>query len=100
MTTSVIKTLFFFLDIFLLGIESGILYPHKSLIGQSRMFHLVIEARDGAGSGHLSDKAEVFVQVLNVNEYKPTFIMPALSNATVELTEVSFFVFFHSWYIS
>lgn len=69
--------------------ETGILYPHKSLLGQTRDFHLEVEARDGAGNGHLFDKAIVHVHVLNVNEHKPEFIMPALSNATVEVLEVS-----------
>lgn len=68
--------------------ETGILYPHKSLLGQTRDFHLLIEARDGAGNGQLSDKAVINIQVLNVNEHEPVFIMPALENATVEVTEV------------
>lgn len=75
-----------------MGIESGILYPHKSLIGNSQMFHMIVEARDGEEAGSLSDRAEIFVQVLNINEHVPTFIMPALSNATVELTEVRYFI--------
>ncbi|XP_044756698.1 cadherin-87A [Coccinella septempunctata] len=74
-------------DIFLLGIESGILYPHKSLIGQKRQFHLVVEARDEAGNGKHYDRAVIHIQVLNVNDHKPVFIMPALDNATVEITE-------------
>lgn len=77
-----------FSDVFLLGVDTGILYPHKSLIGQPREFQLLVEARDGAGHGQLYDRATINVQILNVNEYKPTFIMPALSNATVEVTEV------------
>lgn len=77
-----------FSDIFLLGIETGILYPHKSLVGQKRQFHLVVEARDEAGNGNNYDKAVIHVQVLNVNDNKPKFIMPAVDNATVEITEV------------
>ncbi|KAJ8974157.1 hypothetical protein NQ317_003207 [Molorchus minor] len=74
-------------DIFILGIETGILYPHKSLLGQTRDFRLVVEARDGGGNGRLSDKATINVHVLNVNEHKPEFIMPSLSNATIEVLE-------------
>ncbi|XP_018562347.1 cadherin-87A [Anoplophora glabripennis] len=74
-------------DVFILGIETGILYPHKSLLGQTREFHLLVEARDGGGNGHLFDKAIIHVHVLNVNEHKPEFIMPALPNATVEVLE-------------
>lgn len=74
-------------DVFLLGIETGILYPHKSLLGQTRNFHLRVEARDGAGNGQLFDEATINVHVLNVNEHQPDFIMPALPNATVEVLE-------------
>ncbi|XP_049820113.1 cadherin-87A isoform X2 [Aethina tumida] len=74
-------------DIFLIGVETGILYPHKSLLGQTRNFKLVVEARDGGGNGQNTDRATVNVQVLNVNEYEPLFIMPALPNATIEVTE-------------
>ncbi|XP_074032325.1 cadherin 87A [Leptinotarsa decemlineata] len=74
-------------DSFLLGIETGILYPHKPLFGQTREFHLLVEARDGGGNGELYDQATINVHVLNVNEYRPEFIMPALSNATVEVLE-------------
>ncbi|KAK9891762.1 hypothetical protein WA026_016560 [Henosepilachna vigintioctopunctata] len=74
-------------DVFLLGLETGILYPHKSLVSQAREFHLTVEARDGAGNGHKYDTATINVQVMNVNEYKPSFIMPALLNSTVEITE-------------
>lgn len=52
------------------------------------MHQLIIEARDGDGIGSLSDRATINIEVLNVNEHRPTFIMPALPNATVEVTEV------------
>lgn len=68
--------------------ETGIIYPHKSLVSQTREFHLIVEARDGEGHGHLFDRAAVNVKVLNVNEHKPMFVMPAGPNATVEITEV------------
>ncbi|KAJ8969553.1 hypothetical protein NQ314_001705 [Rhamnusium bicolor] len=74
-------------DIFILGVETGILYPHKSLVGQTKDFHLVVEARDGSGNGQLFDRARINVYVLNVNEHKPEFVMPMLSNATVEILE-------------
>lgn len=80
----------YFVDVFLLGLETGILYPHKSLIGHPQQFQLLVEARDGAGHGNLYDRATINIQVLNVNEHKPVFLMPALPNATVEITEVSF----------
>nr|CAH7738219.1 unnamed protein product [Callosobruchus chinensis] len=74
-------------DVFLLGMETGILYPHKPLLGQTRDFHLTIEARDGEGNGRMYDRATINVHVLNVNEHKPEFIMPATANATVEVLE-------------
>ncbi|CAG9836975.1 unnamed protein product [Diabrotica balteata] len=78
-------------DIFLLGVETGILYPHKSLLGQTRDFHLAVVARDGGGNangnGQLFDEATINVHVLNVNEHRPEFIMPALANSTVEVLE-------------
>lgn len=77
-------------DVFLLGIETGILYPHKPLVGQSRDYNLIVEARDGAGNGQLYDRAAVNVNILNVNDHKPEFIMPSVENATMEVMEVSF----------
>lgn len=82
-----------FADIFLLGVESGILYPHKSLLGKKRNFQLVIEARDGGGNGQLFDRAVINVQVLNVNEHAPVFQLPRLFNSTVEITEVALSLF-------
>lgn len=81
-------------DIFLLGEESGILYPHKSLMGNTAEFQLVIEAKDGDGPAALSDRAIINIQVMNVNEHQPTFILPALSNATIEVTEVRLLSFY------
>ncbi|XP_076275389.1 cadherin 87A isoform X2 [Rhynchophorus ferrugineus] len=74
-------------DIFLLGMDTGILYAHKSLLGQTKVFNLVVEARDGAGNGALSDRATLKVHVLNVNDHKPEFVMPFLPNSTVEILE-------------
>lgn len=74
-------------DVFLLGEETGILYAHKSLIDGPRNYQLIIEARDGEGGGALTDRASVNIEVQNVNEFRPSFIMPALANATVEVTE-------------
>ncbi|GLV42165.1 Cadherin 87A, partial [Carabus blaptoides fortunei] len=73
--------------IFSLDPETGILYPHASLIGQARHFHLVVEARDGEGNGQFTDHTAIDIEVLDVNQDKPVFIMPALANATVEVPE-------------
>ncbi|XP_071055461.1 cadherin-87A [Onthophagus taurus] len=76
-------------NLFLLSDETGVLYPHKSLIGNTNEFNLIIEASDGEGSDSLSDKATVNIKVMNVNEHKPKFILPALQNSTLEITENS-----------
>ncbi|XP_025829338.1 cadherin-87A [Agrilus planipennis] len=72
---------------FLLGIDTGILYPHKSLVDQPHNHQLIVEARDGEGNGELSDRAIINIQVVNVNEHKPRFVMPTIPNATVEIIE-------------
>ncbi|KAL1508861.1 hypothetical protein ABEB36_003687 [Hypothenemus hampei] len=74
-------------DIFLIGMDTGILYAHKSLLGQTKTFHLTVEARDGAGNGDLYDRAVLKVHVINVNDHKPVFVMPYLPNSTVEILE-------------
>ncbi|XP_060523658.1 cadherin-87A isoform X2 [Cylas formicarius] len=74
-------------DLFLLGVDTGILYPHKSLIGRTGKFHLVVEARDGAGNGELFDRATLKVNVLNVNDHRPVFIIPYNPNSTVDVLE-------------
>lgn len=51
---------------------------------------LDIEARDGLGSGPFSDQAKIIIEIKSINSYRPVFIMPALTNASVELQEVNF----------
>ncbi|KAG5343409.1 CAD87 protein, partial [Acromyrmex heyeri] len=46
-----------------------------------------VEARDGAGSGPHSDRCYVDIRVTPVNQHKPQFVMPELTNATVEVPE-------------
>lgn len=52
-------------------------------------YTLQVEARDGFGSGPFTDNAEIIIVVQSINNHRPTFIMPALSNASVELPEVN-----------
>lgn len=49
---------------------------------------MVVEARDELGRGPHSDEANILIKVQSINTYRPFFIMPALSNASVELQEV------------
>lgn len=53
-------------------------------------YEMVVEARDELGNGPNSDEANIFIKVQSINSYRPFFIMPALSNASVELQEVNF----------
>lgn len=73
--------------IFRLDSDTGILYPGKSLLGLKGQYSLHVEARDGLGTGPHSDTTEVVVEIHSINHYRPVFVMPALSNATVEVPE-------------
>lgn len=75
---------------FKLDTNSGILYPGVSLLGRTGKYTIKIEARDGLGNGPNSDTTDAVIDVLEINQHRPLFIMPALSNATVEIQEVSF----------
>lgn len=74
-------------DSFKLDTNSGILYPATSLMGRKGQYMLKVEARDGVGFGPHTDTAEITIDVIEVNQHRPIFIMPALSNATVEIQE-------------
>lgn len=72
---------------FSLDANSGILYPAKSLMGHQGRYTLKVEARDGLGFGPNTDFCEIVIDVIEVNQHRPMFIIPALSNATVEIQE-------------
>lgn len=72
---------------FILNHETGFLYPAIGLIGRSGNHRIEIEARDGNGDGPNSDRAYVDIRVLPINQHKPEFTMPELSNSTVEVPE-------------
>lgn len=74
-------------NLFRLDANSGILYPAMSLKGRQGQYQMKVEARDGVGSGEHTDIAEIIIEVFEVNQHRPVFIMPALSNATVEIQE-------------
>lgn len=56
-------------------------------------YEMVAEARDDLGNGPNSDEANILIKVQSINSYRPLFIMPALSNASVELQEVIYMDF-------
>lgn len=64
------------------------MYPRQSLKGLHGDYEMVVEARDELGYGPHSDEARILIKVQAINSYRPVFIMPALSNASVELQEV------------
>ena len=54
---------------------------------------LVVEARDNQGSGPHSSTANVVIEVQGVNQHRPQFLIPASSNATVEIPGVNYLKF-------
>lgn len=74
--------------LFKLDSQTGIIYPARSLNGQKGVYELVISARDTQGSGTMEAFAKAIITVKGVNQHKPQFLIPALSNATIEIPGV------------
>ncbi|GAB0095360.1 Cadherin-87A [Sergentomyia squamirostris] len=70
---------------FRLDPTSGILYPAIELTHKKGQYNLLVETRDGRGTGPYSDTAEISIEVSSVNQHRPVFIMPALNKALIEL---------------
>lgn len=75
-------------DTFKLDSISGILHPAKSLLGTMGKYVISIKAVDENGTGPHTDYAEIDVTVQGINQNRPIFITPALSNASIEIIEV------------
>ena len=73
--------------LFVLDSSSGILYPAASLTNRSREHMLSVEVRDLNGTGTNFDRATVTINIQSVNQNKPRFIVPSLSNATIRVPE-------------
>ncbi|XP_030572028.1 cadherin-87A [Drosophila novamexicana] len=73
------------LALFKLDAQSGIIYPAQSLAGKHGVYELLISARDTQGSGTMESTARAIITVLRVNRHRPEFVIPALSNATIEI---------------
>ncbi|KAF5278616.1 hypothetical protein FQA39_LY00658 [Lamprigera yunnana] len=71
---------------FILGEDTGILYVHKSLVGKTGNFTLQIEATD-SGEEKLTNTCTVYIDVINVNDYKPTFINPSSASSILEIND-------------
>lgn len=78
-------------NLFKLDSNTGILYPAQSLKGKKGKYILMVQARDNQGSGTFEASAMITINVLGVNQHQPVFVMPSVSNATVEITGVGFF---------
>ncbi|XP_015032277.2 cadherin-87A [Drosophila willistoni] len=73
------------LALFKLDAQSGIIYPAQSLSGKHGIYELTISARDTQGSGTMESIAKAIITVLQVNRHRPEFVIPALTNATIEI---------------
>lgn len=58
-----------------------------SLASRPREYMLSVEVRDLNGTGTNFDRATVTINVQSVNQNKPKFIVPSLSNATIRVPE-------------
>lgn len=76
-------------QLFKLDAQTGILYPARSLSGQKGVYELIISARDTQGSGTMEAFTKAIITVKGVNQHRPVFLIPALSNATIEIPGVS-----------
>lgn len=107
-------------ELFKLDSHTGIIYPAQSLQGkkgESRLhiliygqqftlfngigiYNLTVSARDTQGAGTYESTAVVVINVLGVNQHRPLFVIPALSNATIEIPGVSFMIMKPSRYLN
>ncbi|XP_030375900.1 cadherin-87A [Scaptodrosophila lebanonensis] len=71
--------------LFKLDAQTGIVYPAQSLDGKKGVYELTISARDTQGSGTMESIAKAVITVRGVNQHRPEFVIPALSNATIEI---------------
>ncbi|XP_055857461.1 cadherin-87A isoform X2 [Episyrphus balteatus] len=72
-------------ELFKLDSHSGIIYPAQSLQDKKGIYNLTVSARDTQGAGTFESTASVVINVLGVNQHHPVFVIPALSNATIEI---------------
>ncbi|XP_036327722.1 cadherin-87A [Rhagoletis pomonella] len=71
--------------LFRLDAQTGIVYPAQSLHGKKGQYALEVVARDTQGSGTMESRTRVLITVMGVNQHRPVFVIPALSNATIEI---------------
>lgn len=66
--------------------NSGTLFPKRSLLGLLKLFKITVEVTDGK----FADRAQVDVNVLDVNQNKPFFKEPSSNNSSIQIPEVNF----------
>ncbi|XP_037950631.1 cadherin-87A [Teleopsis dalmanni] len=71
--------------LFKLDSQSGIIYPAQSLNGKKGVYELTVLARDTQGSGTMESTTTAKITVMGVNQHRPVFVIPASSNATIEI---------------
>ncbi|XP_055375511.1 cadherin-87A [Condylostylus longicornis] len=71
--------------LFRLDQMSGTIYPYESLQGRKGVYSLRIEARDNQGSGHNPSFARAVIEIYDVNQHQPKFVVPSEQNTTLEL---------------
>lgn len=76
-------------NLFRLDQETGILYPARNLTNQEGVYTLLISAQDNLETNSRESTCRAVITVMKVNQHRPVFIMPALSNATIEIPTVS-----------
>lgn len=64
------------------------IYPTKELPENVKSFKLRVRAMNPGDDTNM-DEAIVRVKIVEINQEKPKFIIPATPNATVEIPEVS-----------
>ena len=65
-------------------------FPNTSLIGRTKTYHLLVEARDMDGDGPNFDRANVVIEVQEVNGNAPRIVTPSYKNSTLHIFEVNF----------
>lgn len=81
-------------NLFKLDEESGILYPAQNLTGHKGVYELLISAQDNQNVESMQSTCRAIITIMEVNQHRPMFVMPALSNATIEIPTVSSLKFY------
>ncbi|XP_054711474.1 cadherin-87A-like [Uloborus diversus] len=73
-------------EVFGINEESGVIYPTRELPENIKSFKLKVRAMNPGDESNV-DEAIIHVKIVEINQEKPKFIIPATQNATVEIPE-------------